>query len=418
MELRPHQVKTVAESPNKWGLWFRMRVGKTPTAIRLASSRVKSALVVCPKSLTEQWRREIEKWNDSDCVFKVISREAFRRDWAKLGKYEALIIDEAHRAFANHRSLTFKAAKKYIDEHKTSHIWLLTGTPFTATSWSVYSYGLLLGKEWAWRKWYTTFFYEVKMGVRRIPMPKIGMDERLQGILKSIGTVIDLKDVADIAEDEDVFEYFDLNKEQKKEIEALTDVVPISRYTHVHELESGVLKGDEYRDDLRFECDKDKRLMELVNQNDKIIIVARYLNQIEKYERLIRAEMSDKQIFIIRGGTKELAGDIALQAESASKAVILIQSDTCDGYDLKSFDTVIFTSLSYSFVNYDQIRFRSKSSEKTSSNTYIHLITRGKDSMDQAVYNSVSKKQNFSIELYEKIRSEIYQPGITTLSKE
>lgn len=405
--LYKHQEKVIKEASNKWGLWFRMRVGKTPTAIRLATSRAKSALIICPKGLTEQWKSEIKQWCDvDDYEFKIISKETFRRDWDKLKRYDAVIIDECHRAFANYKSQLFRAGYNYLEKHNNQYLWLLSGTPFTATSWSVYSYGKLMGKSWDWHHWFRTFFYTVKMGKRSIPVPRKGMDDKLQLILKNIGTVIDLKDVTEVVDDEDIFEYFDINKEQKKVIDNLTDTASIVKYTHIHEIESGVLKSDGYNDDLQIECDKDKRIMELVEETDKIIIVARYLSQIDKYAKLL----VKKNLFVIRGGTTETASEIAVRAEKSDKAVLLIQGDTCDGYSLKSFDLTVFASLSYSFVNYDQIRFRTKAMDKKTPNTYINLITRDKTisnfrcSMDQAVYNSVSKKQDFSIKLYERKR--------------
>lgn len=405
--LRDYQQNVVDNAPNMWGLWFRMRVGKTPTAIRLATTRVDSALVICPKSLTEQWKKEIIRWNNnSSCNIAVISKEIFRRDWNKLDKFQAIIIDECHRAFANYKTKLYKAGENYLKKHNIKFLWLLSGTPFTATSWSIYSYGKLLGKAWKWPDWSSTFFYNIRMGNRMVPLPKKDMDGRLQAILKSIGTVIDIKDVAEVVDDEDVFEYFDLNKDQQKVIDNLLDTLPVSRYAHIHEIESGVLKTDGYVGGLKIECSKDKRVMELVEENDKIIIVARYLDQIEKYYQLLKKY--NKNIFIIRGGTVKTASEIAVEAENSEKAILLIQSDTCDGYSLKSFNITVFASLSYSFVNYDQIRFRTKAIEKKTPNTYIHLITRDKTiasmrkSMDQAVYDSVANKQDFNITLYGK----------------
>lgn len=405
MELHNHQIKAIKESSNMWGLWFRMRVGKTPTAIRLATSRAKNALIICPKSLTEQWKKEIKSWVDKDNYeFLVISKETFRRDWKILKRYDAVIIDECHRGFANFKTKLFKAGDSYLRKYNIKFLWLLSGTPFTSTSWSVYSYGKLMGRDWNWYEWKNIFFYDVMMGRRMIPMPRKGMETRLQNILRSIGTVVDLKDVTDVMEDEDIFEYFNLKKEQKDIINNLDDVMPITRYTHIHELESGVMKSDGYKEKISIDCEKDQRIIELAEENDKIIIVARYLDQIDRYAKLL----ANKNLFIIRGGTKETASEIAVRAENSDKAVLLIQSDTCDGYALKSFDITVFASLSYSFVNYDQIRFRTKAMEKKTPNTYIHLIIRDKTipnfrkSMDQAVYDSVANKQDFSIGLFNK----------------
>ncbi len=405
-KLRDYQQKVVNNAEDKWGLWLKMRTGKTPTAIRLATTRAKNALVICPGYLVEQWHKEIRKWNNKKGFeFKVISKDMFRRDWDKIKNKEAVIIDEVHRAFGNYKSKTYKIGIKYFKKHKTKYIWLLSGTPKTASTWSIYSYGKIVGRNWKWREWSNIFYKDIRMGNRIVPVAKKGMDDRLLRIIKSIGTVIDLKDIADVPDDEDVFEYFDLNSQQKKAIKKLDDMLPITRYIHIHQLESGVLKSDGYSKNLQIECQKDKRLKELVKENDKIIIVAQYLLQIEKYEKLLKNY--GKKIFIIKGGTKMLASKIAIEAEKCNKAIVLIQAGTCDGYSLKSFNLTVFASLSYSFVNYEQIKSRSKATDKKTPNIYIHLISRNatvnkKISMDQAVYNSVSTKQDFSIKLFNK----------------
>lgn len=400
--LRPHQLRAVQESKDKWGLWFRQRVGKTATAIRLASTRAKSALVVSPKSLKVQWQEEILNWNDSDCKFYVVSKEDVRLNKNIPQGCESIICDESHLAFGNYKSLAFKALKKYVKDNNVRCIWLLTGTPVTATNWSVYSYLVLLGYNPNFIKWREKFNFPMRMGKRIIWQPKPNMEEELQKILKQIGTVIDLKDIADIAEDEDVFEYFSLNPIQRQHIKDSFDPMPIIRYTKQHECESGILKGDEYNETKIFSCSKDTRIKELVNSTDKIVIVVRYLDLLDKYAELLKD--CGKSIFKISGREKLTASEIAREAENSAKAVVLIQGDTVAGYNLQSFSTVVFASMSYSFVNYDQVRFRTKNMDKLTPCTYIHLFIEG-DSIDNAIYKSVKNKQNFSEELYGKTRS-------------
>jgi len=399
-DLYKHQQDIVDNAPNKWALFLKMRVGKTPTAIKLADTRAESVIVICPKSLVSQWEREIRKWSTNrSTIYIVVSKEIFRRDYKTLPRVEAIICDEVHMALGNYKSKTFKALYAYINKHKCPYVWLLTGTPFTSTPWSVYSYGLLLGKDWKWMDWDREFFYKVRMGRRMIPQPKKGKEEHLQNILRSLGTVIDLKDVADVPDDTDVIENFILNPEQKKQIADNFDPLPIVTYTRQHQLEQGVLKGNKFKDSMSFAIAKDSRLLEIAEDTDRIIIVCRYLDQLDKYTKLL--EKLGRPIFTIHGQMKESAGDIVLRAESSQNPIVLIQSDTCAGYSLKSFNTMVFASMSYSFVNYDQMRSRMKAMEKTHGCEYIHLLTEG-DSLDKAVYDSICKKQDFSIELFTK----------------
>jgi len=412
MKLYKHQIETINNAANKWGLFFRMRVGKTPTAIKLADTRVKTAIVICPKSILNQWEREIKTWSDGSCKFLVYSREQFRLKHKEIPKCDAIIGDEVHVGFANYKSQLFKSVVAYIRKHNINHIWLLTGTAYTSTPWSVYSYSILLGKDWKWFDFRQAFFDTFRLGKkplvgpdrrRVITKPKEGpfIEARLQELLKKMGTVIDLKDIKEIVPDEDSIEYFSLNKEQKKLIEIGYDINHMTRYTKQHQAESGVLLGDGYREDMEVTCAKDKRLLEIVEASDKTIVVFRYLKQMEKYENLFKS--LGIPIFKISGQEKESASDVADKAEKEERAIILAQGDTAAGYSLKSFSLMVFASMSYSFVNYDQMRFRIQAKDKTTPNYYIHLLTDG-DSIDQAIYNSVIKKQDFSFNLYAKQR--------------
>lgn len=417
MELRAHQKKAVEEVPDKWGLWFRMRVGKTPTAIRLANNRCKSAMIICPKGLVDHWKKEIKVWSIKDTEFFVISRDQFKKYFTldkkkatncKLPKYEAIIIDEVHRGFGNYKSQMFKCLDYYLTSNDVKFRWLLSGTPFTASSWSVFSYGKILekrdktGQLWSWFKWNKAFFDMVRMGRLRVPVPKKGKEKYLQQILREMGTVVDLKDVAEVADDIDVFEYFKLNKRQHDEIKNLDEDLPVVKYCRIHQLEQGGLKSDGYREELSFKIEKDDRLIELAANYEKLVIVCKYKVQVKKVAKMF----SDRKTYLIWGESKEGSSAIASQAEKEDNCIVIVQSDTCDGYSLKSFDTMVFASMSYSFVNYDQIKSRMKAMEKKTPNTYIHLLTEGK-SLDNAIKGSIDEKQTFSFELYAQRRSEL-----------
>jgi len=113
-----------------------------------------------------------------------------------------------------------------------------------------------------------------------------------------------------------------------------------------------------------------------------------------------------RPIFQIHGKIKTTASEVAAEAEKSDDAIVIIQSGTSDGYSLKSFDTMVFASMDYSFVNYDQMRYRIKDATKNNGCTYIHMVTEG-DSVDKAVFDTVSRKQDFSIELYAKKQKEV-----------
>ena len=159
------------------------------------------------------------------------------------------------------------------------------------------------------------------------------------------------------------------------------------------------MKSDGYKDAVCITIEKDDRIEELVEDDKKVIIVCRYLDQIEKIKKILLK--TDKKIFVISGQVKEPACVIADRAEHTDKAVIIIQAGCSDGYSLKSFNHMIFASMSYSFVDYDQMTQRMKAADKKTPCQYTFLITRGK-TVDKGVYDSVMKGEDFNEQLYDR----------------
>lgn len=379
------------------GLWMEMRTGKTPLSIRIASKVSPSCLVIVPKPLVEQWEESISDWDDKGIKWKVIGKERFRIDHKGIEKYNCLLIDEVHRQGANHKSKFFKAVQYYKNKHSVKNTILLSGTPYSNNSWSVYSLGLLLGRDWKWWDWSTRYFFTVKMGMRNIPQQKKGIEGEMAIILKGLGHTCKLKDVVDVPDDEIINEYFDLNPEQKKLIKDSFDPLPIVRFTKEHQIESGTLKSNGYTETMQIGCEKTKRIIELVEENDKICIVCRYNEQVRMYAELIK----DRPVFIINGETKNRS-EIVKDVDKSDKCAVIVNSSCSDGYTLKSVSIMVFASMSFSYVDYAQMLSRVKDMTKKTGNTYIHLLTRDKKSIDQAIYESVKRKEDFNASIFNK----------------
>lgn len=127
-----------------------MGLGKTIQAISIAILKKKlfgfrHALVVCPASLKEQWKKEIEKFSsekavvvqgfpderekiyrESTAFFLIVNYETVLRDHQALNKagIDFLILDEAQKV-KNFETKTSAA----INRIKTQHTLVITGTP-------------------------------------------------------------------------------------------------------------------------------------------------------------------------------------------------------------------------------------------------------------------------------------------------
>lgn len=147
-----------------YGLFFQMRMGKTPTSI-VATSDSNKIVVSVPKGLEVSWQREFMNWvdreavilkgtpkkreemyrwfNESDNAVLIGSRDTLARDEINgsfLGKYDYLIVDEAHflsntsrtKGVRNGKEGKFKTLRTGGTEllnKKAENRLVLTGTP-------------------------------------------------------------------------------------------------------------------------------------------------------------------------------------------------------------------------------------------------------------------------------------------------
>lgn len=410
MELYAHQKELLELNPAKCGIFFGMGAGKTAVAIKLADKNAFRAVVVVPKSLKEQWRGEIAMWR-SKCEFIVYTKEEFKKKIDKIPQTNCLICDEVHIAGANWKSQLHGAIAYYLKKNNVQFVYLLTGTPYTSTCWSIYSIGKLLGRDWKWYDWKKRFFYDVKMGGRYIPVQRKGIEEEIAEITNKIGFTKRLDELIDVPEQTFLTEYFDLNKEQKKMINSLTDVLPIVRFTKIHQIEQGCLKSDGYSDDWVTDCEKTNRIIELCEYNPKIAIAARYNLQLEHYKNVLSKKFPERTIYIINGET-ENKSEIVDKINDSNDAILLINAMCSVGFNLYSVPLLVFASLDFSYTNFVQLAGRLLRINHPKKNVYITLITNGK-SIDKEVARCVEDKKDFNIAIYDRetISDKVFQMG-------
>ena len=406
--LYTHQKKLLEANPDKTSLVWSCGTGKSRASLEWYAKKMGVALIICPKALKTNWEREIKKCFETMILLgqypliKVLSKEEFRKYYLKLPPVTSIIVDEVHNGFLTpgFKSQMSKALKKYLKMHNVPRVLLLSATVYTSSPWNVYNLAWYTGHEWNYQKFKYTFFNDVPMGMRTISIPKKGIEGQLAKLTQKIASVVNINDCMDVPEQLHCEpEYFALTSQQKKKIDSFYDPIPIVRYTAQHEIENGVLLGNEYRRTEMFDCDKDERILQLCEENKKVAIVCRYnaqidhlLNILNKYEPLV-----------IRGDVKN-RDEVTLKAEQAERCVVLIQADCAEGYQLPSFELCVFASQSYSYTKWEQICGRFLRMDKPTRTTFLYLLTEG-DSIDQAVYDAVKKKEDFKIELYDKKRT-------------
>lgn len=400
MELFEHQKQFLKENPDKTSLVWSCGTGKTRAAIEWAKNETglsSLTLIICPKSLKTNWERECMKWGGSGTIFMILTKEEFRRDCKKILGAKQVIVDEVHSGFLTpgFKSQMSRSLKWYLKYYKVLRVLLLSATVYTSSPWNIYNLAWYTGREWNYNKFKEAFFNNVWMGRRIIPVVKAGSEKRLANITKKIASVVDIADCLDVPLQLHCEpEYFSLTKEQQEAIKENYDPVPIVRYTQQHEIENGILLGNEFRSLQTFDYDKLDRIIQIVEENPKVAIVARYNAQIDQLAKALK----DYKPYIIRGDVKD-RDKVCIDAENDKKAVVLIQADSAEGYQLPSFGLCIFASMSYSYTKWEQLCGRFLRMDKPSRTTFIYLLTEGK-SVDQGVYDAVKRKEDFKIELF------------------
>lgn len=408
MNLFKHQQDILDLNPPKYLLAHGTGTGKTRTAIALAEKNCKMFLVICPKSLKENWHREILKWSSKqNGQYMVVSKEEFKKRKGDISNiFDGVILDEAHY-FANSKSQLYKDFEKFIKLNEIKFIWGLTATPYLSSAWNIFNLAKLLGHTWNYMKFKHEFFYDVQMGRRTVPVQRPGIEKEMAILVNRIGNTVTLDDIAEVPEQTFETEYITLTEDQEKAIKDLTDITFITRFTKQHQIENGALKGDGYIEDTLYSNLKFNRIKEICEENPKVAIFCRYNLQIESLRKFLEDEILNRTVYIINGKVKEK--DPVVQAiEADASAIVIINASCSEGYQLPSIGVIVYASLSFSLKDSIQSRGRFLRGDRMKKNLYIYLVS---GEVDEAVYATIMNKHDFHMAIFAREKRNVAQYG-------
>lgn len=415
-----HQEKIIAEDPTKCGLFLGTGSGKTRIALSLARG---TTLVIAPKTQVEDknWEREWEKLvqqraqeaSDFPRIKKlvVIQKEFFRRDWNTLPAFDTVIVDEAHtclgvtpntrqrkRVMIPKTSQLFEALDEYIHKHKPKRLYLVTAT-IMKSPMTVWGAGKLLGHYWDYYKFRDTFYTRLPMPGREVWVPKNAPEikNRLATLVRQMGYVGRLDDFFDVPAQTFKKIHIELTAAQKERIKEvrLEYPDPIVQVGKRHQIENGVLAGDEFNKPEAFDTGKTEKLLELAIEYPRMVIFAKYRAQID----LIASEMKrgGHKVLVLTGDTKD-RGTLLVEANRLKECIFIAQAQISAGWELPEYPLMVFASKTYSFVDYDQALGRIQRANNIKKNLYVSLVTKG--GVDEAVEKSVDNKKDFNERIY------------------
>jgi superfamily II DNA or RNA helicase len=419
MKLYLHQKNIINENKMWAGHFTGTGSGKTLTCLELAEG---SILVVCPKKqfLEGTWANNAEKFGIQKLI-TTISKENFRKDWEKLGKYDTVIFDECHNMLGvlpetrqrkkvqiPKTSQMFEATLMYIRKNPPKRLYLVSATPISKPM-NLWAIAKIMGTDWDFEKFRSAFYFPTSINRRQIWLPRKDdkTKERLAGLVQRFGYTGGLNDFVDVPEQTHIEVHIELTDEQKQAIRELaeTEADALVRRSRQRTIENGVLYGkgieqiNEKEEKLvnkttYFSSRKIDYILERAIEFPKLLIFANYTAQIKEIARVLRKE--GYTVSELTGETKDRV-NLIKDAENSKAHIVIAQSMIAEGYELPSFPCVIYASKNNRFVYYEQSLGRVLRINKLKKNLYIHLVVKG--GPDEACHKSILAGSDFQEKL-------------------
>lgn len=418
MKLYAHQKQIIDDAPKKIGLFLGTGSGKTRIALLLARGKT---LVICPKTQREDhnWERELEGIKNPHRIsLRVVSKEEFRRDATSLPRFDTVIVDEAHTCLGvtpNTRqrkripipkaSQLFEALNWYVQFHKPERIYLCTAT-IIKSPMTVWGAGKILGKIVdtmdSFRAFRSKYYTLLPMPGREVYSPKHDSDtkESLARLVRKLGYTGRLEDYFDVPDQTYRTISIPLTMVQTLRIRQLPLEYPdpLVLIGKKHQVENGVLSGDEFKKAELFDNYKIDKILELMDEFPRVIIFAKYIAQIAAIENALRK--AKKPVLTLTGATKDRQNAFK-EAKKRLNCAFICQAQISAGWELPEYPVMIFASMSYSFVDRVQAEGRIQRANHIKKNLYIDLVVKG--GIDEAVQKAIHNKKDFDERIYAKI---------------
>jgi hypothetical protein len=409
-ELYQHQKDIINEDKKKTGLWLGCGSGKTRIALQLAEG---DTLVICEKQQREDktWENELEKIG-KELQLTVISKDDFRLDKFEYRKYDTVILDEATWAMGVRpseiqrkrikypdTSKVFLKLKEFLEDIKPKRFYPVTAT-IVKTPLTVFAAGVLLNRISfdKYNEFRDKFYFKLPMNkwtdiyaVKKY----YGIEDDVAKIVNKLGYTGTLSDWNDVPEQTYVTKKVDLTESQKRHLKDMVLDYPekATQNGKRHQIENGVLLGDEYTEDIYIKDNKVEAIRDYAIQFNTMIVVVKWTSHIKK----LKEDFPDA--YVLNGQTKN-RGELMKSLKEKDKYILIVQAGISKGWELPKCQAVIFVSNDYKWEDYNQMQGRVQRGNNIKKNVYINILTNYKDSMDQRVLKALERGDDFNEKLY------------------
>lgn len=447
MRLRGYQERAFSESVKAleggggFLLTLEMRTGKTPVSLLVAKHfKPSTLLIVCPKVAIPVWKKHVKELGLDKFPVFLVNYEALANNhkawyrWANKHRGFFMIVDESH--FIKDRGSIRSRVVRTVSR-RSKYRLALTGTPIAQglqDAWAQYDYlgrifgpwddkwkggldgHLVLGFESTYlvyggfrnhaivgyrnEKKFNRIFHKHQFRITlREAKQEGGKGHMVLRYQKGFFTLNDVaKGIYDSLEEE--LEAI-VNQKKVKVPNVLACVAKLQQICGGYFIER-ILTGrytKRGKPILHKEVHqipgegKLQLLLQAVKSiRGKFIVICRFIHELEAAKEAL--EKRGYSVAIVRGG-------MPYDGEFKTDAICMqIQSGMA--VDMSLADTVVFYSLDYSYINFEQSRFRILSYDKNFGK-YIFLLA--KDTVDEVIYAAIKSKKKVADLVIDKFRT-------------
>ena len=456
-----HQKKAFAFACDKFGVFdnqlksrgtallMEMGTGKTIVSIAVFGcmyqyGKINRVLVVAPLSILGVWEEEFAKFADfpySLAILKgtvakkkeqltklpeeglqvvVVNYESAWRLEKELLAYnpDLVIADEAHKLKEN-RSKQSQGMQHIGD--KAKYKLLLTGTVITNRELDVFSQYRFLNPQIFGMSFYAfcnRYFDMGGYGNHTLIFRKWTMDDflkklhsvafrvtkaeclNLPEITEEVRTVELEKDAAKIYDSIETDSYVKMGKSEVTTANILTRMLRLSQLTGGHLTDDDGVVNAVSNAKLNALSDI---IDTVIAENKKIVVMARFVPELDDIQELLE----EKKIgyAVVRGRVKDRNSEIhRFQYDEKCRVFVGQIATGGPGITLTAASTMVFYSLDYSMLNFEQAKARIHRAGQMEKCHYIYLV--GKDTIDSKVLDVLCKKINLA-----KMLADDYRKG-------
>ncbi len=398
------------------------------------TGKIKKALIVAPLSIVTVWQEELQKFaafpynavilegtmnKKQDALdhmtgevlqIVIVNYESAWRMETGLLKFDAdiIIADEGHK-IKTHSTRQSKALHKI--GAKARYRMLLTGTVITNKAIDIFSQYKFINPGIFGESFYvfrSRYFDMVGYG-NHTPVLKKSMEQELMDRLHSIAFRITKAECLDLPETTDIVRHIKLEASAEKIYRSLvkdsyaelskgevTVTNVLTRLLRLSQLTGGFI-GDDGSILTNVSTAKLEALSdvidEAINQDKKIVIIARFVAEIKAIEKLLQKKKLEYSL--IMGGVKDREIQVSQFQNNPEVKVFIGQIATAGlGITLTAASTMAFYSMDYSMSNFEQTKARIHRVGQKQNCTYIYLVARG--TVDEKVLKALRSKADLA----------------------